>query len=223
MLLGGRVRGEAGKRNRRLSADPVHEVLQRSADHSRTWSDGSGGEGCRGEVRSLSASTSVMLADIESAKDHMEPEELADRLMKGETRPQAGRYSPSGRIRSLSYPRGCQHIHVRFACCPGRKRGRRDHHPLLQRHDASGSGAGRSFQDGLHERLHSHRRHCGIYRPHPETRFPPDGASICRADGKDQLLATVLFRPRNRTNGSSPTRRAFACFSTHRARVAGTG
>jgi 3-mercaptopyruvate sulfurtransferase SseA len=32
----------------------------------------------------LPASTSAMLAEIESAKDHMEPEEMADRLMRGE-------------------------------------------------------------------------------------------------------------------------------------------
>jgi len=32
----------------------------------------------------LQISTSAMLAEIESAKDHMEPEELADRLMRGE-------------------------------------------------------------------------------------------------------------------------------------------
>jgi thiosulfate/3-mercaptopyruvate sulfurtransferase len=42
------------------------------------------GRGAGVRSASLSASTSVMLADIESAKDHMEPEELADRLMKGE-------------------------------------------------------------------------------------------------------------------------------------------
>jgi 3-mercaptopyruvate sulfurtransferase SseA len=34
---------------------------------------------------SLSASTSALLADIESAKDHMEPEDLADRLMQGDS------------------------------------------------------------------------------------------------------------------------------------------
>ena len=33
----------------------------------------------------VTARTSAMLAEIESAKDHMEPEELADRLMQGET------------------------------------------------------------------------------------------------------------------------------------------
>jgi thiosulfate/3-mercaptopyruvate sulfurtransferase len=44
-------------------------------------------EGRVGGVRppGLLGSTSAMLAEIESAKDHMEPEELADRLMKGET------------------------------------------------------------------------------------------------------------------------------------------
>jgi thiosulfate/3-mercaptopyruvate sulfurtransferase len=40
-----------------------------------------GGEGSAG----VPARASAMLAEIESAKDHMEPEELAERMMRGET------------------------------------------------------------------------------------------------------------------------------------------
>lgn len=42
------------------------------------------GRGAGERPLGAAASPSAMLADIESAKDHMEPEELADRLMQGE-------------------------------------------------------------------------------------------------------------------------------------------
>ena len=121
------------------------------------------GRGAGERSASLSASTSAMLADIESAKDHMEPEELADRLMRGR---QASRWSIFAQRKSTksSTSAGLSTYPCPICLPPWPEKRAKDHRPLLQRHDTSGSGARRALQDGLHERLHPHRRPCRIYR-----------------------------------------------------------
>ena len=133
-----------------------------------------------------------MLQAMEAGDDHIDPDELADRLMAGDA---------SLLLVDIRTPAEFAAFHIRGAVnvaaadLPeflGPHKNKGNDCALLQRDDPPGPGPGCPGQDGIRERLSADGRPARLHAAGVETGFPAQHAALRSPSGQGQRVADVL-------------------------------
>ena len=151
-----------------------------------------------------SPSETDLLQAVEMAEDHLEPEDLAGRLMAGEPDLLVVDVRPADEF-AVFHLRGAVNVPIaELAGLSGATQEPRHRRALLQRHDASGASARFARPRRPPQCVHPHRRPDRFSRALPQTGEPAPRAGSAGRGRANQRVAGVVCR--SRTHQRQPRR-----------------